>query len=296
MTDDWKAENDRDWKALAEAAEADIYKVTAANSVFGCSLSEVDDPKRQVGKVATLALGFGGGAGAFASMAKIYRVDVGLIFPLLWELATDENQEKCREAWDQRGRRSGLTKERWQASELVKLAWRDANANIVQFWRDLEDAAISACRRPGETFNAGYIKYRKTGTFLRCVLPSGRSIFYPYPKLVEEEMPWGGTREQLRYKAVDGYTRKFSEQKFYGGLAAENVTQATARDVMVHGLMLAESKGYRCVMTVHDENVAETDIDFGNEDEFHACMTDVPPWAPGLPVAADGWTKERYGK
>jgi DNA polymerase len=75
---------------------------------------------------------------------------------------------------------------------MIKLAWREANPEIVQFWYDLEGAAINAVENPGKTFMAGeFITFRMSGSFLRCKLPSGRSIFYPYPRIEWRNTPWG---------------------------------------------------------------------------------------------------------
>ncbi|MCV4777572.1 XRE family transcriptional regulator, partial [Escherichia coli] len=77
------------------------------------------------------------------------------------------------------------------------------------------------------------------------------------------------SKRTLIFKANDSFTRKWSDQHYYGGLGAENVTQAAARDVMANAIMNTEAAGYENVLSVHDEGVAETDEDFGSEDEFH---------------------------
>jgi DNA polymerase len=295
------------WLAGAHEALAAFYAfdkgegfdnyVVAAAAIYNVPVTAVTKPQRQVGKVAVLALGFGGGAAAFAKMAKAYKVDLAAIFETVWGVATPQNRDKALEGWKARGSKSGIRKKAWVAAELIKLAWREANPEIVQFWYDLEDAAINAVENPGQTFKAGeHIRYRKTGSFLRCILPSGRSIFYPYPRIEWAKTPWGSTKKELVFKAVDSFTRKWSDQHFYGGLAAENVTQASARDVMVNGMLCCEAGGYEIVLTVHDEVVAENDEDFGNEEDFHQWFVTQPAWAPGLPVAASGWADSRYKK
>lgn len=280
----------------------DNYKVAAAG-IYNIPVEAVTKDQRQVGKVAVLALGFQGGAAAFAKMAKIYRVDLALIYDIVFASATPDNREKAVEGWKARGAKSGIRKKAWLAAEMIKLAWREANPEIVQFWYDLEEAAINAVENPGQTFKAGdHIRFRKTGSFLRCILPGGRSIFYPYPRIEWQTTPWGKEKKVLIYKAVDSFTRKWSEHHYYGGLGAENVTQATARDVMAHGMLLCDKHGYETLLTVHDEDVAETDEDFGSDEEFHELFTTPPTWtlptnnSLGLPIAASGWEHDRYMK
>lgn len=281
---------------------ADNYKVAAAQ-IYNIPVSEVTKDQRQVGKVAVLALGFGGGASAFAKMAKVYKLDLASIFDIVYGVAAPHNREKALEGWKSRGSKSGIRKKAWLTAEMIKLAWREANPEIVQFWYDLEEAAINAVENPGKTFYAGeFIKFKKTGSFLRCTLPSGRSIFYPYPRVEWRMTPWGKQKPTLIYKANDSFTRKWKEHDYYGGLGAENVTQASARDVMGNAIIVTEEAGYENVLSVHDEGVAETDEDFGSEDEFHTLFTTPPVWAlpkgnrRGLPIAASGWTDERYKK
>jgi DNA polymerase len=274
----------------------DNYKVAAAQ-IYGIPVEDITKDQRQIGKVAVLALGFAGGAAAFAKMAKTYRLDLALIYDTVYELTTMFNREKALEGWKARGAKSGIRKKAWLAAEMVKLAWRDANPEIVEFWYDLERAAINAVENPGQSFMAGkYILFRMSGSFLRCKLPSGRSIFYPYPRIEWKPTPWGKQKPTLIFKSVDSFTRKWAEHHYYGGLGAENVTQATARDVMAGALVRCEEGGYFGVLSVHDEGLSETAEDFGSEEAFHDLFVAVLPWAEGLPIAASGWMAERYKK
>lgn len=280
----------------------DIYRVTAAG-VYACSVADVSALQRQVGKVATLALGFGGGPVAFAKMAKNYKLDVGDVYEPVHASASEANLAKAQRGWDQRGKRSGMTERRWRTAELIKLAWREANPATVRWWRDLEEAAMDAVRHPGEVFAAGdFIRYRKDGSFLWCQLPSGRKLCYPFPRIEMKRMPWGDPEDEpvfrpaLEYKGVNPVTKQWGPKDFYGGLAAENCTQATARDVMVAGMFELERAGYPIVLSVHDEVITEPPVDFGSVAEVIALITKPRKWAPGLPVAADGFEATRYRK
>lgn len=280
----------------------DNYKVAAAQ-IYNIPIEQVTKEQRAVGKIAVLALGFGGGAAAFAKMAKVFRLDLATIYDTVFGIATPFNREKALDGWKSRGNKSGIRKKAWLTAEMIKLAWRDANPEIVQFWWDLEEAAINAVENPGKTFRAGeFITFKKSGSFLRCKLPSGRSIFYPYPRVEWRKTPWGKQKAVLVFKANDTFTRKWSDQEYYGGKGAENVTQASASDVMRFSIITTEEAGYENVLSVHDEGVAETDEDFGSEEEFHERFTTPPPWSLpqgnrlGLPIAASGWTDDRYKK
>jgi DNA polymerase len=304
------------FKAFDDGTGADLYLI-AASGVYGVPVKEAK-PFRQVGKVCELALGFQGGAGAFANMAKNYGLKVGTLFEGIWDRATDSVRDKAEAGWAQRGKRSGMAEEAWLAAELIKLAWRQKNHCIVDYWKQLNDAALDAFENQGQTITAGKVKYRVHGSFLWCRLPSGRALCYPYPRLEaminaehpdgfqetmtrEEAMKLGlpvvgKARSRLVYKSVDQWTRKFKEKPFYGGLAMENIAQAVARDIMAEAMIRLEDAGYPVVLTVHDEVISEKPKGYGSLEEFNKIMTVLPTWAEGLPISASGWQGQRYRK
>lgn len=239
-----------------------IYEFNAAG-IYHIPMAMVTELQRQVGKVAELALGFGGGKGAFQRMAKNYGVKVS------------DTQ-----------------------AESIKTAWREAHPKVVKLWYQLEQAAISATLNPNQTFRAGRISYKRSGSFLWCQLPSGRVICYPYPEIKETETPWGAMKSQLTYMGTDPDTKKWTRQKGWYGVLVENVVQASSRDVLVEQMLLLEKAGYPIVLHVHDEAVVEIPIGYksGALAEIEKIMSTTPVWAPGLPLAAKGWRGNRYRK
>lgn len=237
-----------------------IYE-DAASKIYGVPMEHVDSDQRLVGKVCILALGYQGGVKAFQSMAKNYSLKIPD------ELAED-----------------------------IKVKWRDANPNIVDYWFRIEDAAQAATRTPGEKFRVRNVTFLRKGSFLMCQLPSGRVIFYPYPKMQLMRTPWGEKKMVLTYKGETN--RKFLTNAAYGGLITENITQACARDLLRDAMHRWEKHNYPVVMHVHDELVCEVQLSDKTKTLKRAIelMCVVPDWCHGLPIAADGWEGKRYRK
>ena len=223
-----------------------------AAETFRTTYDAVTKDQRQVGKVQELACGFGGGIGAFAAMGRVY----------------------------------GLTLPEDEARRMVN-AWRRANEWAVPFWEELESAYTRAVRNPGKQFQAGRIVYLHDGTHLWYALPSGRVLCYPYAKFEDDAI----TYAKAAWKpAADA--KEWPRARLWRGLACENVTQATAHDLLREALRRLDD----VVLHVHDEIVLETDRPEEALEELQTVMTTPPAWAAGLPLDAEASIMERYGK
>lgn len=272
----------------------DIYLVAAAG-IFGCTIEQAA-AFRQIGKVSELSLGYQGGPAAFGKMSGNYGLKIGDHYDVIWGAAMPLVQDRAMEGYEKRGKDSPMDEKAWIASEVVKIGWRLANQEIVKLWYGLENAAVDAVRHPGQTFGYREIEYKVAGSFLWCRLPSGRVLCYPYPRMKQVDTSWGEKKEAIVYKTVDGITRKWGDKSFYGGLAAENITQAVSRDVMAEAMLRIEAAGYPCILTVHDEIVSEVDENYGSVEEFAGLLVEQPTWAKGFPISAEGWRGTRYRK
>lgn len=156
---------------------------------------------RSKGKVATLACGYQGGAGALIQMGAL---------------------------------ESGIPED--ELPGIVQI-WRKANKNIVRFWYEVEDAAISAVQGTPTTLDHG-IHFECEADYLFITLPSGRRLAYYQPELQPEPK---FDKMGLTYKG-SGQNKKFTRQKSYGGKLVENITQATARDCLRDAMTALEDR------------------------------------------------------
>jgi DNA polymerase len=169
----------------------------------------------------------------------------------------------------------GLTEE--ELKPLVD-AWRDANPNIVQFWWDIDKAAIEtvSTKQPHE---AGLIEFTYSSGMLFAILPSGRRLCYVKPKLYENKFG----RIGLTYEGV-GEGKQWLRIGTYGPKLVENIVQAVSRDALAEAMFRLDKTGYKIVMHVHDEAIIDAPKDFGSVEEVCEIMGQPISWARGLPV------------
>lgn len=300
---------DEKWKLEAFGAYdrgegPDLYKVTAGQ-ILGKTPDQVNGTERNVvGKVPELALGFGGGVGAFDSMAKIYQVNMEDYWDIIRSAIDDQFIEKARWGWAKYGaaqaKTSGMSEESWMASETVKNAWRDRHPGISSCWAKCDELSRRALEYPGKWFpwadGKSAIGAKEFGgkMFLMYRLPSGR-ILYQADASLKVITKFGRKTQEVRFFGVDSVTRQWRRQSTYGGSQFQGVVQAIAYDLMDHGWANVESKGFEVVLSVHDEVGAEGDESWSLQ-EFEDAMNDIPDWAQGCPVSSAGYVSDRYRK
>jgi DNA polymerase len=185
---------------VASEAKLDIFRsggdvyVENAKSTF--NVKEVTKDQRFLGKIQELALGFSGGAGAFASMARIY----------------------------------GLEMPEHQIKRMIN-GWRVANPWMMPYGQDMERAYMSAMRHRGHEFSAGRVTYLFDGNHLWYILPSGRILCYPFARLEDGAV----TYLKAAFKPASD-AEEWPRARLWQGIAQENCAQATANDLLRYSL------------------------------------------------------------
>lgn len=160
--------------------------------------------------------------------------------------------------------------------ELLRLVvqWRKANPAIVRYWKRLDEAFRRGSGRVGP------VVVGRRGDDRYLELPSKRRLWYHDVK----------TGQRITFR---DWTKHGWRADTYGGRLTENVTQAIARDLMAEALVRLERNGFQPVAHVHDEILVE-----GRHrvEDVASIMCEVPRWATGLPVDAEGFNCHRYRK
>lgn len=164
--------------------------------------------------------------------------------------------------------------------------WRDASPAIVRLWDDVERAAKKAITDKTNV-SVGKLTFHGYGPLLAISLPSGRPIFYQNARV---------TNGKIEYDGLNQTTRKWQSVSAYGGKLVENITQATARDLLANAMTNVHNEGYAILMHVHDEIIVETDRGEKYLADIIRLMCTLPSWAEGLPLSADGYQTPYYKK
>ena len=252
------------WVNDVFATHGKIYEATASQ-MFHVPIEKIakGNPEyalRQKGKVATLALGYQGGANALIAMGALNM---------------------------------GLSEE--ELPDIVQ-RWRNANPRVRDLWYAVEEAALLVMQtaQPQAIYNLIFnlesdIVYGQN--FLTVQLPSGRKLYYPRPFLKENQFG----KLAIHYYTVGQQTRKWEVTSTYGGKMTENIVQAIARDCLAETLRRIDAKGLQVVFHVHDEVIIDAPMET-TVGEICDLMAEPIPWAPGLILKGAGFESNYYMK
>lgn len=250
-----------DWVLDVFRSNGDIYCANASK-MFKVPVEKhgQNAQLRQKGKIATLALGYGGGVSALEAMG---------------------------------GSKLGLTED--EEREIVKL-WRDSNPRIVRMWAVIEKAAITAIKTGESVTVYRNIVIGKRWGMLTITLPSGRTICYPRAEVeTEYNDGWRGDHDIIEYEGLNQTTKKWGKVRTYGGKLTENIVQAVARDILGIVILRAKAEGLNIVFHIHDEIIVEATPDQTLAD-VEALFSKPIDWCRDLPLKGAGYTTPYYLK
>lgn len=232
----------------------DVFR--AGKDIYVETARKIGSPNRQLGKVLTLACGFGMGHQRFRETALGYGVSL------------DEDE----------------------AAEAVS-AWREVNHHIVTFWWEGHRALMRVLRAgPGAAERVCFCTFIHKPGVLLIKLPSSRHLVYRHPRI---EVNDKGFDEFTYMGSLDG---GWVLLRAWPGKIAEHVTQAVARDVMAEAMIQLNALPLIATIhdeLIAEVSASQADRVL---DRMLTTMRRPVPWAPGLPVDAAGFTVRRYQK
>ena len=243
--------------------------VIMASVIYGVPESLVTKDQRWVGKQSVLGCGFSMWVDAFQAQCAKYGQEL--------------SYETC---------------------ETAVLKYRQVHSKVEALWGEFEEAARLAINNHGKWFDAGpKVKFGVTQRagilYLVMKLPSGRDIVYPHVKLewVKRHNAHKGTSRTVEQITFYGMIKDnfWGRKSTYGGKLVENATQGTAFDLMAHGSVNASRLGFEIPTLIHDQALGNAGPGKTIED-FCAALCDLPGWATGLPIAAEGQEVPYYTK
>ena len=250
------------WRLDAFTAGKDIY-CESASQMFKVPVEKhgVNGHLRQRGKVAELALGYGGGVNALLAFGA----------------------DKL-----------GMTDE--EMGETVG-KWREASPKIVRLWKKLERAAIAcASRHTEQDSGVRGVRFQWERGIMWMTLPSGRRMAYFNPEYTEFKRRVGDGK-CLTYMVLNQTTRKWQRTETWGGKLTENLVQAVARDCLKEAMLNLDAYGWDIRAHVHDEIICTEPVDsIRSWRDMAALMCPDVPWMEGLPLRADGYDCDFYQK
>ena len=252
-----------EWRLEVFRTHGKIYEASASQ-MFNIPIERIKkgNPEyayRARGKVAELALGYQGSVGAMRRMDVGHNLD---------DLSDDEVQD-------------------------IVDRWRDTNSKIRNLWYEMDSAAIHVIQNGGSVRVKCLVFAReydsRTGKHCMTIrLPSGRKLYYVSPSVGMNK--WGNP--SIAYMGVEQGTKKWRPIETYGGKLTENVVQAIARDCLAIAIENLEAAGLPIVFHIHDEVVIDV-APFADDETMLSRVEEIVtrpiPWAPGLPLNADGW-------
>ena len=249
-----------EWRLKVFREGGDIY-CASASQMFKVPVVKngINGELRQKGKVAELALGYGGGVNAL----KAFGADkMGM------------SNEEMAQTVDQ---------------------WRAASPNIVEIWSSL-DRAMKRCivHRATTVDKVAGVRFRWDSGIVWMRLPSGREMAYYHPEYGESRYTPG--KMTISYMGVDQKTRKWSRIETWGGRIFENLVQATSRDCLRDTMMRLDAAGWDIRGHVHDEVICSEPIGGKTVDAMCAIFAQPLDWAPGLPLTGAGYETPFYMK
>ena len=257
-----------EWRLEVFRTHGKIYEASASQ-MFGVPIELIKkgNPEyalRQKGKVAELALGYQGSTGALINMGAL---DMGIPEEDLPDIVS---------------------------------RWRDANKRIRDLWYKVDAAAVQVITQGGSVgVNSIVLAHEwdanQNTDYMTVTLPSGRKLFYNAPQIGVNQ--WGDP--SISYMGMDQTTKKWTRIETYGGKLVENCVQAIARDCLAQAIEHLEAAGLPVIFHIHDEVVIDI-RPFADNDAMLAKTVEIMsrpvPWAPGLPLGADGWVGKFFKK
>ena len=305
----------------ALATGSDVYK-EMASAIYNVPVEKVDKSQRQIGKMAILGCGYGLGAESFQlQVSEQAQVRITLGFARRVIKAYRQKYPQIRSFWANLNN-AAVAAVRDGAPQSVGRLDLFCEHGVLKIQLPVRrclsyrDPTIEQVIAPWTIGKRGWLRapfnhtdqLEELGVQIKVSYRNGGfpDVFIPAKVPLQKVFKLTGSADnglkdaepefidQVSFMGVaEG---KWTIKRLYGGLIAENVTQAVARDFLCDAMLRLDRKGFLIISHVHDEVVVEQGIFDDQEKQVCRIMTEVPAWGQGCPIAVEGTTSQWYRK
>lgn len=289
-----------------------------ASAIYGRPITKADKSERQMGKQAILGLGYAMGWEKFQStvlmtegivlddefckmVVNLYRKEMYPEIPALWkasETAAIAAVQKSGEHYcggDEIGIgavsyfvKGDFLHCRLPSGRLLAYLYPEVHTRLnYRFKTRNKKGTVSTIQFPVKRRDVPFFRVRDHAE--QKATKAGKILLPDAPETFEQP--------HLSFMGRDTYTRVWKRCGTHGGTLVENYDQASSRDLLACSMDRVDQRDdMALLLSIHDEVVAEGRRGACTLPEFEALVAEAPAWAPGMPIAAEGWIGERLRK
>jgi DNA polymerase len=320
----WQA--DEKWKLEVFKGHGKIYEA-AACQMFGVTMKDFDDykkehgkhhPLRQKAKAGELACGYAGGTGALVRMGALKQGLTKKELPGIIMSWREANPSIVKMWGDIERASKTAIRTPGKVFPFGKGCsfFSTHTAGMKYLFMRLPSGRKIAYPRPEIIPQLRWteINFVKDENGELVEEPTVKKLFNPTPSQIEAKKQKeleGTALKQAKKPYIKGVrlgeaitifsqlpaSVHWGRVETHPGIFCNNQIQGIAGDFMANGLLQAEAAGYPTLMILHDEDLAQYDLsEDRSPNHFVECLTKLPPWAEGMPLAAEGGEVEFYQK
>jgi len=302
--------------SFAPGATTDLY-CQMASAIYRREITKKDKSERNLGKKAILGLGYAMGWEKFQStvwmdegiwlpdefcqgVVKIYRKEMYPEVPALWKASNDAAINAVVEGgeWSCGGDEMGIGSVQYFVEGRFLHCRLPSGRLLAYLDPEVHHRITWTFKAKNERGTPTVVRFpAKPGVAFNRVRYHAEKLAEKQRKTLTNDPPENFSQPHLSFMGRNIVTKKWQRCGAHGGVLVENYDQASSRDLLAEAMYRVDQRDpFRLLLSIHDEVIAEAPIGTCKVKEFEDIMAEGPKWAPGMPIAAEGWIGPRLRK